>query len=530
MTLLDRNRFYKLALETIFHISKILSGSIYGNDHYQQIVEALSNYIGVKRGMILIHDDLSDRLFVKGYTGIDKNIIEKLDYRQNEGIVGRVFSLGVSMMIPDISEEPKFLNKIDRGYSSGMSFYAVTIKDSENKKYGVLAIDRDASEIINLKIEFDLLSIISTMLGNYIKSRLELDREIKQLKDYNSRLTAQITEKYNFKGLIGNSKTMRIVQEKIAVVVKSKSPVLILGESGTGKEVVAKTIHYNSDRKNRAFMAVNCAAIPSELMESEIFGYEKGAFTGAVAQKKGKFEMANGGTLFLDEIGDMPLNLQSKLLRIIQEKEFERVGGNTTIKTDVRIIAATNKNILEEIKKGNFRADLYYRLNVFTIYLPPLRNRKEDIPDIINYKMKKLNKEYGLNKKIDKKTVLRIMGCNFPGNIRELENCIERGYFNSERSVIPPSDISCDLCTSSNCESEDILRPIEVKEKLSGTSDEISVREFSKAEPSEVEKILDALRKCGWVQAKAARYLGITVRQLNYRIAKFKIDIKKYSI
>lgn len=324
----DVLKFYKLALETVFQIGKILSMSFYGSNPYENILNILSDYLNVKRGMILIYDKQSDYLFPKAAVGIDSLQYNKLFYRPKEGIVGRVFSMGVSMMIPDIDEEPNFLGKIEREYNyEKTSFYAMTIKDSENVKYGVLAIDKDAYDVVNVKTEFDLLSMICIMLGNFIKQKIQIEENIKTLEEKNLRLSAQIITKYGFKEIVGKSKVMKNVFEKIHMLLKSKAPVLIIGESGTGKEVVAKTIHYNSERKNGPFIAINCAAIPAELIESEIFGYEKGAFTGAVAQKKGKFELANGGTLFLDEIGDMPLGLQSKLLRILQEKEFERVGG-----------------------------------------------------------------------------------------------------------------------------------------------------------------------------------------------------------
>jgi Nif-specific regulatory protein len=523
----DVLKFYKLALETVFQIGKILSMSFYGSNPYENILNILSDYLNVKRGMILIYDKQSDYLFPKAAVGIDSLQYNKLFYRPKEGIVGRVFSMGVSMMIPDIDEEPNFLGKIEREYNyEKTSFYAMTIKDSENVKYGVLAIDKDAYDVVNVKTEFDLLSMICIMLGNFIKQKIQIEENIKTLEEKNLRLSAQIITKYGFKEIVGKSKVMKNVFEKIHMLLKSKAPVLIIGESGTGKEVVAKTIHYNSERKNGPFVAINCAAIPAELIESEIFGYEKGAFTGAVSQKKGKFELAHGGTLFLDEIGDMPLSLQSKLLRILQEKEFERVGGTSTIKTDVRIIAATNKNLLEEVHKGNFRLDLFYRLNVFNIFLPPLRDRKEDIPYLVEHILKKMNNEYGLNKKIDKQIFAKLMNCDFPGNVRELENCIERAYFNSPSGVISFDDFSCNLCKITmpkmgTFESNDVQQSDNNNKNVDMKVD-ISPETYS-----EREKIIEALKKCGWVQAKAARLLGVTVRQLNYRIKKYNINIQK---
>ena len=522
--------FYKLSFETLYNISKVLLEDEKSINPFQKVIDIFVDYMGLKRGMILIYDELSDLLFVKGAAGIDADILKELYYKPGEGIVGRVFKLGMSMMIPDVSSEPKFLNKIHRNLTDeDLAFYAVTIKDSENNKYGVLAVDKSVSDVFNIKTEFDLMSIISNMLGNYIKKMKAIDKKISYLVESHDRLASQIIEKYNFKGLIGHSKPMKRVFEQINIVTKSKSPVLIMGESGTGKEVVAKTIHYNSDRAKKPFIALNCAAIPAELMESEIFGYEKGAFTGAIAQKKGKFELANGGTLFLDEIGDMPLSLQSKILRIIQEKEFERLGGTSTIKADVRIIAATNKNLAEEVQKGLFRLDLYYRLNIFTIYLPPLRNRKEDIPDLAQHIISKLNREYNMNKKISNDFLSALMKCDFPGNIRELENCIERAYFNTSENTLISTTVNCSMCYVLNNPAQSVY-PIENEEqneRVKNDTEEITVRDHQKVNASEKDHILEALEKCGWVQAKAARYLGMTVRQLNYRIAKLNIKIKK---
>ncbi|MCX8083318.1 MAG: nif-specific transcriptional activator NifA [Calditerrivibrio sp.] len=526
----EKIRFYKLAFEAVYNISKILLEDEKKYNPFQKVIDILVDHMKLRRGMILIYDESSDLLFVKGAVGIDQETLKKIHYKPGEGIVGRVFKLGISMMIPDISQEPMFLNKIHRDFNfEDTAFYAVIIKDNENKKYGVLAVDKDLSETINIKTEFDLMSIISNMLGNYLKRTKLLQQEIESLKQSHDRLMTQVIDKYNYKSLVGKSKVMKTVFEQISIVTKSKAPVLLIGESGTGKEVVAKTIHYNSDRAKGPFIAINCAAIPAELIESEIFGYEKGAFTGAVAQKKGKFELANGGTLFLDEIGDMPLGLQSKLLRIIQEKEFERVGGTSTIKADVRIIAATNKNLSEEVQKGNFRLDLYYRLNVFTIYLPPLRQRKEDIPELANFIVTKLNKEYKLNKKLSTTFINELFKCNFPGNIRELENCIERAYFNSKTNIITENALKCNSCRViiSQIEVDNQYPSHTTEREHQETESQQEIREHKRVLTSEKDLILEALEKCGWVQAKAARYLGMTIRQLNYRISKLNIEIKK---
>jgi Nif-specific regulatory protein len=339
-----------------------------------------------------------------------------------------------------------------------------------------------------------------------------------------SRLEAEVSSKYTYNGLAGNSKVMREVYNKINMVSKSKTTVLIRGESGTGKEVVAKTIHYNGERANKPFIAINCAAIPKELIESELFGHEKGAFTGANNEKKGKFEVADGGTIFLDEIGDMPYEAQSKLLRVLQDMQVQKIGSNKSKSVDVRVIAATNKNLETEVKDGNFRLDLYYRLNVVSILIPPLRMRKKDIPSIAMHILNNLNKTYGTDKKLSTGTLDVLRKCNWPGNVRELENCIERSMLVSTEDIIDSKCLSCkrgDLCyahTFNDAESSNDMENSQMHYQHLSVGDE---------EADEKQRLIEALKKNGWVQARTARELGMTVRQINYRIEKFGIKIKK---
>ncbi|NVM01831.1 MAG: sigma-54-dependent Fis family transcriptional regulator [Candidatus Helarchaeota archaeon] len=314
--------------------------------------------------------------------------------------------------------------------------------------------------------------------------------------------------------VIGKSPTFREILKSISKIAKSPSAVLLMGESGTGKEILAKTIHNNSDRANRPFVRINCSAIPETLLESELFGYEKGAFTGAVSRKIGKFELADKGTAFLDEIGEMPLNLQAKLLNFIQEKEFERVGGTKTIKIDVRIIAATNKNLEEAIEQNQFREDLYYRLNVFPIYLPPLRERAEDIPLFIEYFIEKYNEELGKKVKgISDEALFLLKNYNWPGNIRELGNIIERAMVIGSKDVITPQDLPHEI--------------FGILGKVRKPAKEFSLREGASS-LWEVEKgiIERALQECNYNQSLAAKKLGISRNHLRYRIKKWNISIK----
>jgi len=317
-----------------------------------------------------------------------------------------------------------------------------------------------------------------------------------------------------FPSIIGKGEKMQKVFEAIQRVSRTKANVLLRGESGTGKELVAQALHQDSPRANKPFVVVNCAALPESLIESELFGHEKGSFTGAVVSRQGRFEQADGGTVFLDEIGDISRLVQVKLLRFLQERKFERVGGKKTISVDVRIIAATNRNLEGAVAEGQFREDLFYRLNVVPIYLPPLRERKEDIPSLVGHFLDRFSAENGKRIKISAPAMDLIMGYPWPGNVRELENCIERMVVMAERDVISPEEVPLPYGHLSSL-------PV-----ASLTSPEESPPLTESLEELERKRIEQALRKAGNVQAKAARLLGITQRQIGYKIKKLGISLE----
>ena len=336
--------------------------------------------------------------------------------------------------------------------------------------------------------------------------------KIEQFASVFDRVTSVLSRmdaRHFFPQIIGESLAMRGLLSLIKKVAPTDSTVLILGESGTGKELVATSIYENCLRKNKPFIKLNCAAIPTELLESELFGHEKGAFTGATKFKPGKFDMANEGTLFLDEIGDMPLNLQSKILRAIQEKEFYRVGGSNTIKVDVRFIASTNQNLEKLVQEGKFREDLYYRLNVFTLHLPPLRERKEDLPLLVDYFLQNLSKKV----EISSVALQMIMAYTWPGNIRELKNVIESAAVIAEDGFIEPAQLPGQITAAFNTDAKEVFLAVNLPldERI-----------------NEIEKsmIIEALRKTGGVQVRATELLGINQRSLWHRIKKHKIDVK----
>ncbi|MDI6727654.1 MAG: sigma-54 dependent transcriptional regulator [Thermodesulfovibrionales bacterium] len=332
---------------------------------------------------------------------------------------------------------------------------------------------------------------------------IERALDVRRLKDENIRLKKDLNRCYCFPNIIGESQEMKRVFSLVEKVAESDSTVLILGESGTGKELIATTIHYQSTRKDKPLIKINCAALPEGLIESELFGHEKGAFTGAIKRKPGRFELANGGTIFLDEIGDIPLSTQAKILRVIQERQFERVGGTETLNVDVRIIAATNKNLEGEVRKGNFREDLYYRLNVIPITLPPLRERKEDIPYLIDFFLSKCANKFSRNISFSKDAIDALLAYDYPGNIRELENIVER----------------CVTLSTSDTIQKDDLPPFIVKKT---DNKYFSLSDI--AAEAEKEHIIRMLKTTKGNKTRAAEMLGISRKTLWEKMNAYRID------
>jgi Nif-specific regulatory protein len=409
------------------------------------------------------------------------------------------------MVIPNIGEEPLFLNKTgSRPEKEGISFLSVPI-EFKKEALGVLSVDRIYShEHGSVDDDLRVLKIVASLIAQFIKlweSFEEVEKEKEDLKQ-------ELKGKYRIENVIGHSPRMQEVFEAVYQVSPSKATVLLRGESGTGKELIAKAIHYMSPRSKGPFVKFNCASIPEGLLESELFGHEKGAFTGAISSRSGKFELANKGTIFLDEIGDLPITLQPKILRVLQEREFERIGSEKTIRVDVRIIAATSRNLEGLVSQNKYREDLYYRLNVIPLFLPPLREREEDIPALIEFFLEKFNRENNRSVALDNTALQVFLNYNWPGNVRELENTIERLVIMTHSDRITASDLPVSLSIRR-------IRSSETAESLMTDIQEI-----------ERSNILSALEKTGWVQAKAARLLGITPRQIGYKIKKYGLEEK----
>ena len=420
---------------------------------------------------------------------------------------------GKSEIIPQVSKEPRFKARIHSRPGKkreSTSFICVPIKLSK-ETVGTLAVDLHFGKADYLKENEQFLSIVAGLIAHDVHNRRMAKMEREVLEYENTRLKSVLKDKFHPDNIIGNSNSMRDVFTRIHQVAKADTTVLIRGESGTGKELIASAIYYNSSRSDKPFVRVNCAALNENLLESELFGHEKGAFTGASYRRIGRIEEAEGGTLFLDEIGDFSPQVQVKLLRVIQEKQYERVGSSRTNTANVRIIAATNRDLEEAIKNNSFRQDLYYRINVFPIYLPPLRERKSDILLLSNSFVKKYSKALG--KKVERISTTAInMLCayNWPGNVRELENCIEHAVLLSTEKVIHGHNLPETLQMP---QKNDSSIPGSLKQKI---------------EIMEKDLITDSLKRNNGNVSAVARELGITGRMVRYKLEKMEINAHRF--
>ena len=496
----------------LYEIAKVLTETIDLRKSLYSVLEILSRSLGMRRGTITILNPLRDEIQIEVAHGLSRSAMERGRYKPGEGITGRVIQQGKGFVVPKISQEPSFLDRTAsrRQTQEELSFICVPIKKGQ-QVVGALSVDLPYDDGFDLKAGERLLTVIATMLAQWVINLETLQVEKEALHQENLRLQQQLASKHRITNIIGNSNKMREVFQMISQVCRSNATVLIRGESGTGKELVANAIHYNSPRAKHTFIKVNCAALPATLIESELFGHEKGAFTGAIKQKRGKFELANKGTIFLDEIGSIGLDVQANLLRVLQEKEFERVGGTQTIKVDVRIIAATSKNLEQAVEDETFRGDLYYRLNVFPIYLPPLRERKTDVLLLADHFLELYAKENSKDiRRLSTPAIDMLMQYHWPGNVRELENSIERAVLLCEGGVIRSYHLPPTLQTG---EQSDTIPARSLEEAVAGL---------------EREMIIDALKNTRGNMAMAAELLQTTVRKFTYKAKKYGVDFRQY--
>ena len=495
----------KLAM--LMEVSQALTGTLNLPAGLYAVLEVLERRCGAVRGAVALLEEDSGLLAVEASLGYPAGR-SRVRYRMGEGVTGAVAESGAPAVVPKVSGEPRFLHRAaDRAQRTEETTFLCVPIVLDGATAGTLGIelvwhpDREPERWIKA------LRIAAGMISQALRIQRLIDLERRKLVEENTQLRQELQERYEFTHLIGTSGPMRRVFEQIAQVVGTGATVLIRGESGTGKELIAHALHHHSPRAGKPFVRVNCAALPETLVESELFGYERGAFTGAQARRKGRFELADGGTLFLDEIGELSPSTQAKLLRVIQEREFERLGGTATIPVDVRLITATNKNLESALGDGSFREDLYYRLNVFAICVPPLRERKSDVLLLADHFLEKYARLHGRSiKRISTPAIDMLVSYHWPGNVRELENTIERAVLVADGDVIHGHHLS----------------PILQTAEASGTVVSGSLAEA--VEVFESNLIQDALKTTRGNRARAARLLSSTERIINYKIRRYGID------
>ena len=558
----------EMALHGVYEISKILAVPARLEFTLSNVLTLLSSFLSMHHGIIALLGDngAPDVVVGLGWNEVNaKNHLARLPERA----LGQIVATKMPVVVENVATNPLFADWSVAEWGetdSVVSFIGVPIKERD-QVIGTLTIDRvrDGSADFRFDEDVRFLVMIANLVGQTVRLHKIVGRDRERLMTEQRRLEKELSETTkaerdtNMRGIIGGSPAIRAVLEKIKIVARSNSPVLLRGESGTGKELFARATHEMSPRKKGPFVKLNCAALPETMLETELFGHEKGAFTGAVSQRKGRFELADGGTLFLDEIGEISPAFQAKLLRVLQEGEFERVGGMRTLKVDVRLVTATNKNLEDAVTRGEFRADLYYRINVVSISLPPLRDRPGDVFLLAREFLHRFNEEHGTQMLLTDSAKTVLEGCFFPGNVRELENCVRRTATLARDPRIIADDFACrhDDCLSSTLWKGAIATQVPLKivsRAVAGTPPRAPAAEDGAStqagdvgpdpanscpksetcsalhggEQSERERLLEAMEMAGWVQAKAARLLQLTPRQIGYALRKHNISIKKF--
>ncbi len=485
----------------LLDINHVLTTSGKLRSGLERVLDILRRQEDVVRAGVVVSDAASGQMRVEAAVGSD-------GVAGTMALVERVIDSGRPMVVPHTSREPLITRAARKG--PDRSFFCVPVIVGR-KTLGALEVEVPFRRDREYDSELEYFRVIASMISQALKVDRLVDTERQRLREENTHLREELKERYDFSHIIGTSGPMRSVYEQISQVARTNTTVLIRGESGTGKELIAHAIHYNSARARRPFVKVSCGALPDTLIESELFGYEKGAFTGAESRKKGRFELAEGGTLFLDEIGDINLATQVKLLRVLQEREFERLGGTESIKSNVRLIAATNKSLEDAIAEGAFRADLHYRLNVFAIFVPPLRERRTDIMLLAEHFLEKYSSEHGKQiKRISTPAIDMFMSYHWPGNVRELENTIERSVLVCEGNVIHGHHLPPTLQTA----------------EATGTTPSLPLAEA--VQSYEKDLIVDALKMTRGNRARAAAMLQSTERIIRYKVKQYGIDCSRF--
>ncbi len=500
-------------LDVLASVSQLMATRSGQQEMLTKVLHELERKLRMRHSTVMLLSGDGSELVVEATRQRQSQDWSAVRYRRGEGVTGNVLQTGTPAVVPRISQEPRFTNRIHRraeATSEEASFVCVPIV-LENEVVGTLSADLPPQPVDLLQEHARVLQITASLIAFDVKSRRVAQLEQAKLEAENLRLRSELGELFRPENIIGNSRPMQAVYQRIHQVAATDTTVLIRGESGTGKELVASAIHYSSDRAGKPFVKVNCAALSEGLLESELFGHEKGAFTGAIQPRRGRIEEAEGGTLFLDEIGDFSPAIQVKLLRVLQEREIERVGSNKTIPINVRIITATNRDLEAAVAGQTFRQDLYYRINVVPILLPTLRDRKHDILLLADHFVEKYSQKMEKTvRRISTPAINMMFAYHWPGNVRELENCIEHAVLLSTDGVIhghnlPPTlqmpDPSGSAATGS------LTTHVALLEK---------------------DMIIDALKSNQGNMTAAARQLGITARMIRYKIKNLGIDYQRF--
>jgi Nif-specific regulatory protein len=497
-------------LSTLLSASQVLLAAADFKSGLHSVLETLSLSFGALSSRIVLLNQQTGEVDVETSAGrIDRTRPARQGFR--EGPSGDVLRSGKPVIVPVVRREPRFSTVSARSSGRDQVTYIVVPILYEGKTIGQLEVDLEFTPNRDYERTVTFLAVVGAMIAQAMKVHRLIEADRQRLVEENTHLRLELNERYGFSNIIGASRQMHDVYAQVAQVAKTNTTVLLRGESGTGKELIAHAIHHNSVRAKKPFIKVSCAALPNDLIESELFGYEKGAFTGAHAPKKGRFELAEGGTLFLDEIGELNLATQVKLLRVLQAREYERLGGTQTIRADIRLIAATNKDLEAAILGKGFREDLFYRLNVFAIFIPPLRDRKTDVLQLANFFLDKFSSQHGKKvKRIATPAIDMLMAYHWPGNVRELENAIERAIVVCNEQVLHSHHLPPTLQTAEE----------------TGTVIEQSLDTATEAFEKDI--LQDALKSARGNRAKAARLLKTTGRVFNYKVRKYGIDWKRF--
>ncbi len=505
-------------LTCLYEITKSLASSTDLNVCLSDTMHTIDKMKQMENGTVTIINPVTGKLEIEVAHGINAAGRKRGKYQIGEGITGKVVASGEPIIVPHIAEEPLFLNKTKARndlQDKKRSFLCVPIRNGK-QVIGALSVDRIYVEGLTKQADDDLrfLTILSSLIAQTTRRIQTVNQEQQDLIFENMKLRRELSEKNKINDIQGNSSRMQEVYEMIHRVVDSTATVLLRGESGTGKTLVAKALHYNSKRNKKPFVVVNCSSLPETLLESELFGHEKGAFTGATDRKMGRFEQAEGGTLFLDEIGEISHAVQVKLLNVVQEKVFQRLGSGKSIKCDVRLVAATNRDLETAVKDKSFREDLYYRLNVFPVYMPALRERRTDILLLAEYFLAKFAKENNtLINRISTPAIDMLIQYHWPGNVRELQNCMERAVL---------------ICDGDTIKGVHLPPTLQTSDSLSTGKNPLSLS--ASVENFEKDIIIEGLKNNRGNQTKTAKYLDTSLRIINYKIHQYNIDPKKFKV